>query len=274
MKKGLGLAFAVLAMIHCGASAPRQTDTGNAAGNAKKPTSNTGSVSPQGFAADQILKFFGGKKDKKVVANKKSVNQAGVPSPVGESTSEMLNLPPKLAASSAPNIAKVPAFSALKGLQLSKVTKSTNTSVPSKTSMGVEAKKIKQMVIPPPPVPRMGVPQIRQEIQKILALNKQIKNVQSGRSSQFQQIQEQARLHQKILNDLEFAKQGEKDRKVPTRADLLAQEKLRIIHEETQRNSEILEAAGRENATASGQKAASSDAELVSKLSTLKPQKS
>jgi hypothetical protein len=264
MKKGLGLAFLVLAVIHCGASAPGQTDTGNTVGNAKKPTSNKNSVSPQGFAADQILKFFGGKKDKKAVADKKSAGQAKAALPAGENASEMLKLPPKLATSSVPVIAKVPAFAVPNVSPLSQDTKSVGSSVPSKSSMGAETKKIKQMVVPPPPVPRMALPQIRQEIQKILALNKQIKSVQSGRAGQFQQIQEQARMHQKILNDLELAKQGERDRKVPTRADLLAQEKLRIIHEETQRNADLLETAGRENAMASGQKTASSDAELVS----------
>ncbi|MFA7255898.1 MAG: hypothetical protein WC133_07405, partial [Candidatus Omnitrophota bacterium] len=52
--------------------------------------------------------------------------------------------------------------------------------------------------VPPPPTPRASVPQIRQEIQKILELNKKIKNVQSGRSVQLQRVQEQARIHQKI----------------------------------------------------------------------------
>jgi hypothetical protein len=62
-------------------------------------------------------------------------------------------------------------------------------------------------------------------------------------------------LHQKILNDLESAKSENKDRKVPQREDLLAQEKLRIIHEETQHNADLLKAASSDNATASGKKA-------------------
>lgn len=94
--------------------------------------------------------------------------------------------------------------------------------------------------VPPPPIPRTSVPQIRQEIQKILELNQKIKSVQGGRSSQLQRVQEQARIHQKILNELEASQKPDADQQNPAKSAILAQEKLRIIHEETQRNAQMV----------------------------------
>ncbi len=102
------------------------------------------------------------------------------------------------------------------------------------------ATPLKPGYVPPPPTPRASVPQIRQEIQKIFELNKKIKNVQSGRSVQLQRVQEQARIHQKILNELEASQKQTKGQKASAKNALLAQEKLRIIHEETQRNAQMI----------------------------------
>jgi hypothetical protein len=99
---------------------------------------------------------------------------------------------------------------------------------------------LKPGYVPPPPVPRASVSQVRQEIQKILDLNKKIKNLQSGRAMQFQRVQEQARIHQKILNELETSQKQAAGQKASAKTALLAQEKLRIIHEETQRNAQAV----------------------------------
>jgi hypothetical protein len=103
------------------------------------------------------------------------------------------------------------------------------------------ATPLKPGYVPPPPTPRVSVPQIRQEIQQIFELNKKIKNVQSGRSVQLQRVQEQARIHQKILNELEVTQKQAAGQKASEKNTLLAQEKLRIIHEETQRNAQAIE---------------------------------
>jgi len=84
------------------------------------------------------------------------------------------------------------------------------------------------------------VPQVRQEIEKIFELNKKIKSVQSGRSVQLQRVQEQARIHQKILDELEASQKQSEGQKASAKSALLAQEKLRIIHEETQRNTKTI----------------------------------
>jgi len=99
---------------------------------------------------------------------------------------------------------------------------------------------VKPGYVPPPPTPRVSVPQIRQEIQKIFELNTKIKNVQSGRSVQLQRVQEQARIHQKILDQLEASQKQTNGQKASAKNALLAQEKLRIIHEETQRNAQVM----------------------------------
>jgi hypothetical protein len=99
---------------------------------------------------------------------------------------------------------------------------------------------VKLGYVPPAPTPRVSVPQIRREIQKILDLNKTVKSVQSGSSAQLQRVQEQARIHQKILVGLESSQNQVGGQEASAKNAFLAQEKLRIIHEETQRNTQEL----------------------------------
>lgn len=238
MKKCLGLAFLVLVLVHYGASAPRQTDTGDAAGNPKKSGSQKASVSPQGFMADQILKFFGHKTGKELMEEKKSKEPEvkWTLSTNGGSASKVPGVVSKPVTSAvstlkAPNHAVPIAPAQAKGAMI----------VPASANSNVQEIK-KFAVIVPPPASRVVVPQVRQEIQNIFELNKKIQTVQSGSSAQLQRIQEQARIHQGILNQLETASQNpESVKKVSSKEALLAQEKLRIIHEETQRNNMIIE---------------------------------
>lgn len=104
-----------------------------------------------------------------------------------------------------------------------------------------EAVPVKPGYVPPPPAPRASVSQVRQEIQRIFDLNKMIQSVQSGRSLQLQRVQEQARIHQKILNELEVSQKQTESQKISSKNALLAQEKLRIIHEETRRNVQVMD---------------------------------
>jgi hypothetical protein len=110
-----------------------------------------------------------------------------------------------------------------------------------KTSSGASS-AMKSSYVPPPPTPRVSVPQIRQEIQRILDLNKQIRNVHSGGAVQIQRVQEQARIHQQILTEIEASQRSPAVQEAPVKTVLLAQEKMRIIHEDAQRNAKILEA--------------------------------
>ena len=131
-----------------------------------------------------------------------------------------------------------------KELMMEKAKKAAGAETPAKQVLAgkpqvrtVNAVPLKPGYVPPPPTPRASVSQIRQEIQKILDLNKKIKNLQAGRAMQFQRVQEQARIHQKILNELEASQKQGTGQKASAKNALLAQEKLRIIHEETQRNA-------------------------------------
>lgn len=112
--------------------------------------------------------------------------------------------------------------------------------VAARTGSSKRVAAVNKDSVPPPPIPRTSVAQIREEIEKILELNKKIKSVQGGRSGQLQRVQEQARIHQKILNDLETSQRSAIEQKNPTKAAVLAQEKLRIIHEETRRNAQMV----------------------------------
>ncbi len=113
------------------------------------------------------------------------------------------------------------------------------TTAAAKTSRSRTASKGgKEGIVPPP---KAAEPQIRQEIQKILDLDKKIKSLQVNKSAQLQRIQEQARIHQRILGELEASKKTDPSKKPLDKESLLAQEKLRIIRDETQRNSKMVD---------------------------------
>ena len=203
-----------IVLIQIGAANPDEAKSGTS----QKPERNNSVLGPQGAVSDSIVKFFSSKKTvKDQIPEKGTVSSTSKVSPG----------------------AKV-----------------VNVSAVSTTHTIAKTNKIGKRVVPPPPVSRLAVPQIRQEIQKILDLNKKIKMIQGGRTGQFQRVQEQARIHQKILNQLEASPGSEAKltSKTPSKEALLAQEKLRIIHEETQRNAALLEAVSSANpATVSGQ---------------------
>ena len=217
----LSLGFVLLLLLHLGVSAP-----GSSAGVQKAPTSSKGSKAQQSFSAvtspqalgDQIAKFLGGKTGQELMSEK-----AGGMAFAG--------------------VAATPSFSGKSSVPAKNVKSVKHASVPpvSVKSVSASPSAVRPGYVPPPPIARTSVPQIRQEIQKILDLNKKIKNLQGGSTAQFQRVQEQARIHQKILNELEASQKQVSAQKVPTKNALLAQEKLRIIHEETQRNAKVLE---------------------------------
>ncbi|OGX10750.1 MAG: hypothetical protein A2351_08025 [Omnitrophica bacterium RIFOXYB12_FULL_50_7] len=197
----LSLGVALLFLLQLGASAPQSSvDPKRSSSTSQGPKTKrslSAMATPQAVG-DQIVKFFGRKTGKELMAEK-----AG--KVVG-------------AKAAAPQT-----FSGKPSVLPAKVT------------------PVKPGYVPPSPTPRASVSQIRQEIQKIFELNKKIKNVQSGRSVQLQRVQEQARIHQKILENLEASQKQEDGQKASAKNVLLAQEKLRIIHEETQRNTQAID---------------------------------
>lgn len=207
----LGLLF----LLQLGASAPRKSSnslpsTPPVPKGTKAPNAVASAATPQALG-DQIVRFFGRKTGKELMMEK-AQSKAGAA---------------KAGMKAAPTAAKTTTGKvAIKGAVTGKPMVQKANAVP-----------LKPGYVPPPPVPRTSVDQVRQEIQKILDLNKKIKTMQSGRTIQFQRVQEQARIHQKILNELEASQKQANGQKVSAKSALLAQEKLRIIHEETQRNA-------------------------------------
>lgn len=198
--RNLRLGIVLLFLFQLGVSAPQNSSEAPKTSRTTKTKGTSGQIpamTPQSVG-DEIVKFFGRKTGKELMAEK-----AGNITAAGAATAKVL---------AGKSFAKA---SAVKPL-------------------GAKS-------VPPPPTPRVAVPQIRQEIQKILDLNKKIQKVQTGRSVQLQRVQEQARIHQKILNELEVSQKQTAGQKVPEKNSLLAQEKLRIIHEETQRNAKAID---------------------------------
>ncbi len=204
----LSLGFALLFLIQLGVSAPQSSADPKRSSSTFKGSKTQKSLSavatPQALG-DQIVKYFGRKTGKELMTEK--IGSANVKK----------GIPSKAVASDG----KQSSFGVPKSFKASPL--------------------MKPGYVPPPPTPRVSVPRIRQEIQKILELNKQIRNVQNGSSAQLQRVQEQARIHQRILNELENSQKSAVGQKTHERNALLSQEKIRIIHEETQRNTQIIE---------------------------------
>lgn len=127
-------------------------------------------------------------------------------------------------------------FFALKPSADKKVSASGTTNTAAKKSFN----------IPKPPgnnqATQQVIDEIRKELQNVMVLNEKINQTQSSKAAQLLRIQEQAATHQRILANIEQISDLESPA-VPTRDALLAQEKLRIIREETLRNKKILEKA-------------------------------
>jgi hypothetical protein len=73
-----------------------------------------------------------------------------------------------------------------------------------------------------------------------MQLNEKINQTHASRSAQLLTIQEQAVIHQRILSNIEQLSDTQ-SKAMPSREALLAQEKLRVIREETLRNKKALE---------------------------------
>lgn len=217
------MVFLIIAISHLGVSTfstasddPKTSQSPEDETTKRKPSL----VTPQSFG-DRLVQIFGKKKaETKVLQDSKKLNtqafQVAAPSlpkvyqPIPKAISQVVQPPAK-------NMPKVKAASVI---PLAEVTKTTPA--------------------PRAPVPQVALPKIQKNIQKILDFNKQIRDVRVGQSTQLQRIQEQAQIHQKILGEMEAARRKTVNPKTPTKETLLVQEKLRMIHEETQRNSKLI----------------------------------
>ena len=100
----------------------------------------------------------------------------------------------------------------------------------------------------PAPVTRENVQEIpdvreiQKQIQEIISLNASLKTRYHDQVAEIQRISEQAKIHQRILKDYEKAR---KNAQAPYRTtdakEILAQEKLRLIAAETQKNRQFIQ---------------------------------
>ncbi len=231
MKKGLVFVFLVLALIHYGVSAPRKTDTSDTAGNLRESENNTASVSPQGFSANQIFKFFGRKTSKDLMSEKKSKNQnEGSTSSQGkESTAGAFKLPSNPVVLGVPSFTKVPAIAVRP-----KVFQTPSKFVVSNVSSSVKIQKI-SVLASPSMAP--SVVAIRPEIRKFGGLNKPTSPMNTKQDAQTGNAQGNAIIHDEILDEQEGAQKQAFGRKMIDENDFSAQEKSRNVYEEATRNA-------------------------------------
>jgi hypothetical protein len=243
MKIRSGLFFAAIVLIQVGATAPvsSKPDT------PEKSKRNHSALGPQGVVSDSIVNFFTSWKTGKDLMAEKNKKEKGTAGKTSHASGQTGNGQSTGGTSGVASVA-LPANAGRVTLPFHVASASA---VPKVFNVP-KVYKTAKIAVPAPPASRVSVPQVRQEIQRIFELNKQIKTVQGGRAGQLRRVQEQARIHQRVLDKIEAASGGGAEpaaSKTPGKEKLLNQEKLRIIHEETQRNTALLEAVGTENAT-------------------------
>ncbi len=89
---------------------------------------------------------------------------------------------------------------------------------------------------------RQEVQRVNQQITDIIKLNNDLRMTQAQQAEQIRQAGEQARIHQQILRDIENARNSQNIIRASQIEEVLRQEKIRLIREQTERNRQILEA--------------------------------
>lgn len=87
--------------------------------------------------------------------------------------------------------------------------------------------------------------EINRQLQEIIRMNDAIKASQATKIAELQRIQEQAKIHQKILNNLVMSKATAPVVRPSDVDEVLRQEKIRLIREQASRNAEIVKAIER-----------------------------
>ena len=86
-----------------------------------------------------------------------------------------------------------------------------------------------------------NIQKIQKQINDIIKLQETLKQTQQGQLSEIQKIIDQAKIHQRILDDIKMTK-ASRERVTPAATEqLLEQEKVRLIGNETEQNKKRLE---------------------------------
>ena len=216
-------------------SVPRQADAQVASGSSKKSANKNTMTSPQGFAFDQVMQFFNRKTGKGLTAGKKGKDQNGNlgGSPGAGVTGTAVELPAKpVVFNNTPGFTKIPKLA---------VSTPAFSLLPKPSVVSVSRVVTVPKLVVPPPVTRVAaIVKINQELQNIISMNQNIRRLKEKQSAQLENVQGEKLVHQAILDEQQKGLQKEElGQKTPEEKALLAQEKLRKIHEETQRNTQM-----------------------------------
>ena len=113
--------------------------------------------------------------------------------------------------------------------------------VPAKSRVSVPAAKTPLAQAPlNDPNQEVAPEDVQKQIQEIIRLNEKMQTQHREQAAELQRIQEQASIHKKILADLEKARSVRAIAVPPDQTELLRQEKLRLIRQQTQENYRFL----------------------------------
>ena len=87
---------------------------------------------------------------------------------------------------------------------------------------------------------------IRKQIQDIIKINEGLKATYASQAAEIQKVSEQAKIHQRILQDLEAAR-AQQQMASPSSEAYLNQEKIRLIQKETEKNRKFLDTLKNQN---------------------------
>ncbi len=90
------------------------------------------------------------------------------------------------------------------------------------------------------------VKKIQDQIQNMIKVNEALKVRYANQAAKIQRISEQARIHERILKQLAAVDSRKSARGAMDAQEILKQEKIRLITEQTKRNQEILDNLQRE----------------------------
>ena len=108
----------------------------------------------------------------------------------------------------------------------------------------------------PSSIPDPSIVRIQQQINEIMRLNEMLKGRNQSQMAEIQRISDQARIHQKILKNLqvEAETEGKEEVKASDAAAILYQEKLRLIRDETETNRKKIQELQEKNSQESDKK--------------------
>lgn len=90
-----------------------------------------------------------------------------------------------------------------------------------------------------PAMPQTSVKQIEDQLNEILTVNENLKKLYAEHVAEIQRVTEEARIHKQILQSLEAVKAAKNPISADTQ-ELLRQEKIRLIQQETDKNRQFL----------------------------------